>query len=247
MDLTTLRLEVRERLGELEADFFTDVEVDRAINEAIQRFCTEERWDWLMTEGTSTIAEGDSDVDLPLNVSPSRLFTVSVSGGSLGTTGGRSLERVTPAEGVRLRHIWDGRGSSPRWYYVVSAFSDSQGTQWTARFGPVSDGDYDVDFLYLAVPDELSSGSDEPGVPIEYQEAIPAWAAGKLFLKEMSISQKAQEQFSLYAKVLNQARTEQFAEGQDEVTAWGRSQPQARYDYDGREYTRSRIPPQLGP
>ncbi len=246
MDFDTLRDEVRERLGELEEDFFLDVEVDRAINEAIKRFSAEERWEWLFTEATDTLPEATDELDLPLNVGPNRVFNISVSGGSLGTVSGRILEKVLPTEGFRLRHLWDPRTSSPRWYYITSAFSDAAGTTYTARFIPVPDADYDIEYQYLAVPDDLSGATDEPQIPLEYQEAIPAWAAGKLFLKEFSISQKANEQFALYAKVLQQARKDMKEFDYDETVAWGRHQPVYRYDYKDRA-VRNRIPPTLGP
>src|SRR6266542_2953849 len=77
MDLTTLRLEVRERLGELNADFFTDAEVDRAINDAYRRFSSEERWPWLYIEWDTTLLSGVDYLDLPNDVSFNRVFNLS--------------------------------------------------------------------------------------------------------------------------------------------------------------------------
>ena len=78
MDFDTIRLEVRERIGELEEDFFTDVEVDRAINEAQRRFAQEERWPWLYTEFVDTLAADQEDLELPENISINRVFNLSV-------------------------------------------------------------------------------------------------------------------------------------------------------------------------
>ncbi len=83
-------------------------------------------------------------------------------------------------------------------------------------------------------------------MPEEYQEAIPAWATGKLFLKEFSISQKASEQFSLYAKVLGQAKRDLQSFDMDEVVAWGRQEPLGRRYVGRAPGANYRLPPTLG-
>ena len=243
MNLSTLRQEVRERIGELEEDFFSDDEVDRAINEAVRRFSAEEPWPWLYTEWTSALDGDDNSLDLPSNISLNRIFNMSVSGGSLAQP--RLLERLEPKAGFRARFIYDQRTGPPRWYYIAASNQDDDGAPpvtYTARVIPTPDDDYDVEAQYLAVPAELSGDADEPQVPDEYQEAIIAWAVGKLFLKEFSISQKASEQFSIYAKVLDQAREDTLALHQDEDVAWGREAPMRRYR-SRHEYVMDRIPP----
>lgn len=243
MDLTTLRLEVRERLGELESDFFTDSEVDRAINEAIRRFSSEERWPWLYTEWTSSLTANDNSLALPSNVSLNRVINMSASGGSLARP--RLLERLDPSGGFRARFTFDQRTGPPMYYYIATTnLSDDQAPPvvYTARIIPTPDVDYDIEAQYMAVPVELSGEADEPMVPEEYQEAIPAWAAGKLFLKEFAISGKANEQFSLYQKVLDQAREDVMVPNMDEQVAWGREAP-TRMFRSGRDYITERISP----
>lgn len=246
MELTTLRLEVRERLGELTADFFTDDEVDRAINEAVKRFCAEEKWPFLITEWTSSITSASDELPLPSNVSLTRLFNLAIDSSSLAHP--RMLERVDPQEGFALRHQYDTTTGSPRWYYIAStnlSVDEAPPIVYTARLIPAPDGDYDVEAQYMAVPVELSGASDEPMVPEEYQDAIPAWAAGKLFLKELSISQKANEQFAIYQKVLSQARADLKSFDLDEVVAWGRRHP-LRGPWASTSDVYGRIPPTLG-
>lgn len=224
MDLDTIRLEVRERLGELQADFFTDSEVDRAINDGLRRFSAEERWPWLVTEMTDGLAIDEDTLDLPQNVNVNRAFNISVSSESLLTP--RILERVEPSAGFRLRHAYQLRPGAPRWYYLASANVDGASTSvWTVRVVPTPEIDYDVEYQYHRYPDALAAVDDEPDIPEEYQDAVPSWAAGKLFLKEFSISQKASEQFQLYQKVLEQARKDMGQLSLDEDVAWGREQP----------------------
>lgn len=226
MDLTALRLEVRERLNELTADFYTTDEIDRAINEAIRRFCAEETWPFLLTEWTSSFTTDDDELDLPSDVSLTRVFNIAISGTNLSRP--RMLTRVDSKEGFVLRHEYSLSTGTPRWYYITRSNQNDDNAPpvtYTAKLVPASDGDYDVEAQYLAIPATLTGTSEEPMVPTEYQEAVVAWATGKLFLKELGISQKASEQFGIYAKVLEQARKDLRAFSLDEVVAWGRREP----------------------
>jgi hypothetical protein len=241
--LSTIRTEVRERVGELSADFFTDAEVDRAINEALRRFSNEERWPWLFTEGTDTVAEDEDELELPENVSANRVFNVSVDSDSIIAP--RTLERVSPDAGFRLRHSHHLHEGLPRWYYLTRVYEDGE-THYVMKFIPAPDVDYSVEFQYVRVPDALSGASDEPDCPDEYQDAIPAWAAGKLFIKELQISQKASEQFALYADVLDKARKEMFNPNTDQIIARGREHPGERGVITEHDWVMGRIPPSLG-
>ncbi len=244
MDLADLRLEVRERLNELSADFFTTDEVDRAINEAIRRFCAEEQWPFLLTEWTSTLAEGVAEIDLPSDISLTRVFNLSIDGTNLAVP--RMLERVDPKEGFVLRHTYSNGTGTPRWYYITrsnQSTDEAPPVTYTAKVVPSSDGEYDVEALYMVVPNLLTGTSEEPMVPTEYQEAIAAWATGKLFLKELGVSQKASEQFGIYAKILEQARKDLRAFSLDEIVAWGRREPLRGLD---TRDPRARTPQNLG-
>ena len=251
MDLTDLRLETRERLGELTADFWTDVEVDRAINEALNRFCMEEKWPFLLTDYSNTLAAATTELDLPDDVSLNRMFNLAVSGGSLSY--GRMLERLSSADGFRQQFNAQALTGPPRWYYIIRSSAIVVGappTVYTVKFIPTPDVDYDLSGQYMAVPTMLSGAQDEPVIPTEYQEAIPARAAGKLFLKEnmAAISQKASEQFQLYFQVLAQARKDFKEFDLDETVAWGRSHPHGRRPGRGLMTNDpwNRIPPTLG-
>lgn len=246
MDLTDLRLEVRERLNELTADFFTADEVDRAINEAIRRFCAEESWPFLLTEWTSSITTSTAELDMPADISLTRVFNLAISGSNLAIP--RMLVRVDGNEGFVLRHQYSLSTGTPRWYYITRSNQNDDNAPpvtYTAKLIPASDGDYDVEAQYMAVPATLTGTAEEPMVPTEYQAAIVAWAAGNLFLKELGISQKASEQFGLYAKVLDQARKDLKAFSLDEVVAWGRRHPLAA-DRGGVNDPRFRTPQNLG-
>jgi hypothetical protein len=223
--LADIRTDVRERIGEDTADFFTDAEVDRAINLAQTTFTAEEPWPWLYEEWASNLAEGQETLELPDNVSIHRAFNLSIFGGSLSR--GRILERVEPQAGFRIRHEYEGTVRAPIYYYLTSASVDASASIYVVRLTPVADTDYDIEAQYLRVPVELSAPTDVPDLPVEYHPALPAYAAAHLFLKEMEISQKAQEQFQMYFGVLAQAR--KLLEVQvDEQVSWGRRTPVRR-------------------
>lgn len=245
MDLTTLRLEVRERIGEVgTADFFSNDEVDRAINEALRRFSSEEHWPWLYTEFSDTLTTDSDELVLPADVSLNRTFNLSLTGDLVQFP--YVLERLEPKSGFRARFQNSGRTSRPRWYYISRTNlndDDHPPVTYTARLIPTPDQDYDVEAQYLMVPPILSGDSDEPACPEEYQEAIVAWAAGKLFLKELQISAKANEQFGVYQKVLEQARKDTLSIHQDEKVAWGRETPIYGFRRTQRDDVMGRIPP----
>lgn len=246
MDLQTLREEVRSRIHEVTADFYGTDEVDRALNEGVIRFNSEARWPWLYTEGSFSLAADDDTYDLPDNVAFNRFFNLSISGDSLGYT--QELERLDPAAGFRMRHAWvTGVNGRPVYYYVTSALTDvDSDTQvvYTIKFVPAADGDYDFEYQYVRPSLTLAGDTDQPDLPPEYHEAVASWATGHLFLKELQISQKADEQFGLYMKVLEQARQEVMVPSSDRVVAWGRTQPGENYLHDVD--VRRRIPPTLG-
>lgn len=228
MNLSELIDEVRERLGETtEADFFTDDEITRALNEGLRRFSNEERWPWLYTDFETTCTVDDPEMDLPANVAINRVFGLNIVDTST-VPGGQMLERVQPMEGLRLRHAHRETTGVPRFYYIsrtnLSADSEPPVT-YTAKLIPTPDDDYDVTGIYLMVPPLLDGPEDEPALPEEYQAALPAYAAGALFLKELEISQKASEQFSLYNAILANAVKETKQFDADEVVAWGRRKP----------------------
>jgi hypothetical protein len=241
MNLTEITEEIRERIGERTADFFDDDEVTRAVNEAIERFCAEEPWTWLLSEWSGSASEGENEIELPENISPNRVFVLSLAEGA-GLARGYPLERLEPSAGFRYRYarvLTEGR---PQAYYISRGSTAGGTTQYYARLIPTPDADYDLEALYHAKPDTLTGGTDVPDVPTEYQEAIIARAAGKLFLKEMDISQKASEQFGIYYEVLQQAREDQQNIAYDENIAWGREMPLSRIRSQ-HDYVTSRIPP----
>lgn len=250
MNLQELRDETRRRIGETtEQDFFADVEIDLNLNEGLKRFSNEERWPWLYADFETTTTEGEDELELPDNIALNRVFGFNISDQTLA--GGQMLERVEPMEGFRLRHAHRDREAVPRYYYISKSnlVDDSEPPiRYTAKLIPAPDAAYEITGIYLIVPPLLSGNEDEPAMPEEYQGALPAYAAGMLFLKELDISQKAGEQFAIYNSILENAVRETKRFDADEVVAWARSKPSGRrwgIDFYMGD-VRSRLPATLG-
>src|ERR1051326_7365801 len=102
MTLTTAIEEVRARIQELTADFWTANEVNRAINEGVTRFAQEEKWPYLYTSKTGvTLTSGTATLDLEPDVNFERHFDLLMT--LTGDTRLRRPQRVSPAEGTALR------------------------------------------------------------------------------------------------------------------------------------------------
>jgi hypothetical protein len=246
VNLTTARLEVRERIGELTADFWTDVEVDRAINEGLRQFSSADRWPWLITEGADTIAAGDNELTVPESVDSNSIFNMSLVSDQVSAP--RMAERVGAPAGFRLAHVYWTTTGFPRYYYITRTQDAgvTDNIQYIMKFVPTTDVDYEVSYQYFRVPVDLANAGDIPDCPIQYQDAIPAYAAFKLWLKEQAVSQKAQEQYGLYQSILRNAKDDNKA-GIDEIVAWGREHPgEGRYWLTERDEVFGRIPPTLG-
>lgn len=226
MNLTNATLEVRARLQELSANFWTADEVMRAINEGVNRFAQEEKWPYLYTASTAVLLAGDSDLPLTAAVAFERHFSLLMT--LTGDARPRSPRRVDPAEGFELRQVYWTDAPEPIAYFLYSTARASGVYTTTVRFVPSLTRDADVDFQYIRNPVEVSSGSDYLDLPNQYAMGAVAYATGHLFLKELRYSQKADEQFALYRKSVEDAKRELRKMNSDSVVAWGRNEPELR-------------------
>lgn len=316
--------EVRARLGELTADFWTGNEVYRALNEGLKRFAAQEQWPWLFTRVTNgSLAASTEDFVLPSTVDFSRFFHVQCY--FSGDSRPRMPRRVTPSEGIRLGMQYYTDTQEPVAYYISAGargladiqtlefndiaaadtfklthnslatatvtysadmtaditsalegiasfepgdFSVSQTDTNTyvvtfdAALGPVSaltitnasgftptgvtntqdgtPGDFlytltfvpasttamTLKYTYVRTPATASTGTDVLDIPEQYAMGPVAYATGLLWLKELQDSKKADEQFGLFAQVVDDAKRESRRLGSDEGFAWGRNEPE---------------------
>jgi hypothetical protein len=217
-----MRTEVRDIIGELVADFWTDAELNRYLNEAQYRFLNEERWPWLVTEGSNTLNGEDPDLILEEGIAATRHINITLLGqGSARTYQPR---RVTPAEGFRLANSFSASTTStyPEFFYTTAVSSpDDDGVfVWVVRFIPTPTSDLDVTYQYYRSSLEMTADSS-PELPVEYHKALVHYAAGTAWLKELNGEHKASEQFSLYAGIVEQARGEWLVQPDDDPLVMG--------------------------
>jgi hypothetical protein len=227
MNRGEMRTEVRDIVGEEVADFWSEPELNRHLNEAHFRFLNEERWPWLVSEATGSIAAEDPGFDLPAGVAMNRAINIRLTGVDLRPY---PPERVSPSKGFELRDAHSPGYTSPypRWFYIASVLdaSGSGDFVYTVRFVPDNTTDMDIDLQYFRAGVELGSDGDYPDLPVEYHKALVHYAAGTAWLKELNGAQKAKEQFELYADVVTQAKKEWLSEPDDDPLVIGSDEPQ---------------------
>jgi hypothetical protein len=227
INLLTIMTNIRQRLGELEADFWQPDRVVHAINQAQQRFAREEPWSWLYTTTTPvTITGGTSTLELTPEVGAHRHINFLAT--RAGNTTPYLLKRVTAPEGFQMRTMYaPGVSSYMEFYYLESAVqktvSGATVMVWKVHFVPVPDVNYTLEYQYFRNPAPLVDETDIPDIPQVYVEAVVAWATADLWTDELNGGGKAQEQFNIYASVLEQARLDERGNVPDTPLIWGAS------------------------
>jgi hypothetical protein len=245
MDFIDLRNAVRDNIGELVEDFWKETDLKRYLNEALYRFSQEERWPWLVSEGSGTLTGGSPDLDLEVGIAATRHINIMLT-----LDGGRPWvpKRVDNSKGFELRTMYTQETTYPAWYYVTSVVSDTGVQQATVKFVPTPVSDLDVEYQYFRVPSSMVNDTDVPDLPVEYHQALVHYAAGTAWLKELNGAAKASEQFQQYGGIVEQARGEWLTEPDDTPLVMGQDEPQ----YDRGVWATAdpmylRMPSTLGP
>lgn len=230
---TTAVAEIRARLQELVADFWTSTEVLNALNEGVKRFSAEEKWPWLQTVVTNgSLTTPWTDFVLAENVDINHTINMAVY--FSGEDRPRRLKRVLPSEGFeRLQRDYLGR-SEPDAYFVASATdADSDGQYiYTVTLVPKLNRNATIKYLYTRVPAIMAGSTESMDVPEEYAMGPIAYATGLLWLKELQDSRKSDEQFGLYAQVVDSAKKNLRKLAQDSQFAWGGERLDVNQDPD---------------
>lgn len=222
---TTAITEIRARLQELTADFWTSTEVLNAINEGLRRFSSQEKWEWLFTEVTNVSVTASQDtIDLVAGVSAARHFNLGL------TFAGDSMvyipRRVSAAEGFRLRQRYVSDSAYPTAFYITKATTTTGVTTTTIRLVPVLTRAATAIYQYIRDPAVATGAAEHMDIPDEYAMAVVAYATGTLWLKELRDSRKADEQFALFWQIVDDAKRESRKLSVDSGVAWGSNQPQ---------------------
>jgi len=249
MNLGSIRTEVRDNIGELVADFWTDLELNRYANEAQRRFNGEATWPWLLTEGSGSLAALQTDLELGEGVDFQKNINISLT--PEGETRMYQPVRVDPTKGFQLRASFGSNQTAqrPQWFYVTSvADGSSEGLYTTTiKFVPIPLGVLEVEYQYFRAVDDMDSDASLPDLPVEYHKALVHYAAGTAWLKELNGGPKAREQFDLYQLVVEQAKREFFADVEDGPLVMGKDEPQYSTRLLPGDQWLSRMPETLGP
>lgn len=250
MDLSNIRTEVRDILGEDAADFWTDAELNRYITEAQFRFLGEARWPWMITSGTAAVAAATATVALGEGIEWNNLIAVSLQKAT--DTRIYLPKRVSPSKGFDLRTMYSTthKASYPEWYYI-SAVADADADNlyiYTLTLIPTPTSAMTLAFLYVRDGVVLTGDTVKPDLPVEYHKALVHYAAGTAWLKEVGPdARKAREQFEMYASVVGQAKNDHMGEPDDTPLVMGKDEPQwGQGRYKGDPWL-LRIPETLGP
>lgn len=223
MDLLAIRTQVRDIIGELVADFWTDAELTRYITEAQFRFLGEERWPWQITGTTAAVTGGTATVALAEGIEPSKIVALRLT--KDGDTKTYLPRRVSPAKGFDLLTMYPTAQTSsyPEWYFISSvADADTDNLYiYTLTLIPTPTSAMTITFLYIRDAVDLTGDTIEPDLPVEYHKALVHYAAGTAWMKELREQVKAQEQFRMYQVVVDQARGEHLAEADNELLIVG--------------------------
>lgn len=249
MDRLAIRTEVRDIIGELVADFWTDAELNRYITEAQFRFLGEANWPWLITGSTAAVVAATATVPLAESIEPQNIVAMRLT--KAGDTRTYLPKRVTPQKGFDLLTMYSTttKTSYPLWYFI-SAVADADADNlyiYTLTLIPTPVGAMTLTFLYLRDGTILALDTDEPDLPVEFHKALVHWAAGTAWLKELNGGPKAQEQFELYRAVVEHAQREFFSDPDDTPVVMGKDEPQFSLRHPVPDPWLLRIPETLGP
>lgn len=247
MDREDIRDAVQEILGEATADFWGETQLDLRISEAQRRFLAAERWPWLVTEGTGQLTADDPDLELQEGVAATRHLNITLIPES-SPTRRYTPRRLSAVQGFSMRNLYTSNTQYPEYFYVTSVADSDDNGQYTyvAKFVGTPSASMDVEYQYFRAGQTFDGDNDVPDMPEEFHMALVHYVAARCWEKELGPdASKAREQDSLYAFILDQARTEWLQQPEDTPLIVGSEPP----EYGGTDidtYTRMRIPEVLG-
>lgn len=250
MDLSVARTQVRYILGETTADFWTDAELNLYLLEAQHRFLGEANWPWLITSTTVAFSAGVATKAVGEGIEAQNIIAVNLAVN--GDTRTYTPTRVSPVKGFELGTLYNTTTTAANpLYWYVSAVADADNDNLyiqTFTLVPAPTSAITMNVLYLRdAAAAFTSDTDEPDLPLEYHKALVHYAAGTAWLKELNGAPKAQEQFDLYNKVVEQAKNEWFGQVESDPLVMGKDEPQYGVRRPPADYWLLRMPETLGP
>jgi hypothetical protein len=225
MNLGEMRLDVRDRIGERTANFWSDEFINRKLNQAQLRFAREEKWTWLYAVQVNIpVPVNTMKVELMDGIDWTRHFGLTLyrDGSDIPIL----PKRVSPLHGRNHRQQEYTTGEPRYWFpstMVKNTYESGDPSEWAhvAELVPAADQAYTAEVYFMREPTKMVADEDECDLPEAYQEAVVAWATAQCWLKDLNGGRKAQEEFNLYNTVLDQAKQDHLALAAGESVTWG--------------------------
>jgi len=184
MTLQEMRTETRRYLDEATNVFFTDQDIDDALNDGWEELA--DAAEWAEREATITLKTHRTYYDLSTVLADSFLSLRRC----WNTQTQRWLVPVDPRELDEGYRQWELNTGPPQKYFI-------RGLWWLGVWPAPPADSLGLRIYYTAVPPKLTMNSAEPAVPIEYQQSLIDFALGRLLAQERE-TKKSIQHFKLY-------------------------------------------------
>lgn len=163
MTFSQIQTEVRRRLNELNANFWSDSDVNRSINDGYDEMS--DASEWYETSATVTTFANQTYYDMTSLTGSTVLSPKSCQ----NPTTKFWLHPVDPLfMDTQVHPRWGQIQSQPEYYLTRGLFQ--------IGFAPKVNADSTLTLYFTAMPAELSAASDTPGFPQEYHYGIVEYA-----------------------------------------------------------------------
>lgn len=172
MTFSEMRAKVRTKLNAATSVFFTDDDIDTAINDGYAEMA--DATEFYERQTTIPMIEGHTYYDLSLNLwetflSPRRAQNVTTS---------KWLEPTNPLElDLHTFPQWEQTTGEPEKHWL-------RGNWWYGVFPKPSRDSLGIRFYFTAIPQSMSDDEDEPQFPREFHEGLIWFAVSDLFAQK---------------------------------------------------------------
>lgn len=187
MDLQTMRAQFRD-LSALESNFFSDAQLDRALNQGLKEFAAQT--EILETTNTQDVVSGTYQYALPADFQ--RMLVVYHNSIPLVEISQQDLDAQ--------QYDWKAESGTPQWFFI-----DSGLTQVALYPNPDTSITSGLVVEYQAGPGTLSAVGDVPTTPVDTHIAPVYYACWVAHMRD-SEPTTADRYLQLFNKAINEAK-----------------------------------------
>lgn len=180
MTFSEMKTDVRRRLNEASATFWTDADIEEALNDALAEVA--DATEYYERQANLQMLDGRTYYDLTsllpdTFLSPRRCWNATTQKW-LTPTDPRELDYHTFVQ-------WELTNGEPEKYWL-------RGNWWLGVFPRRTADTSKVRIYYTAIPPAMSASTDEPGFPREFHQAVTELALSDLLAQERETSKALQ-------------------------------------------------------